>query len=318
MPDPKPKKLDPLVILARASAGRRKRPIWPWVILVLAALGMVGLYLWLVWPAGDYPAVALAVYDQVALPGETISIAAGLEAIGPVETDPRLKDSRLYLEDSSQPQYTSLMLTDSRGYAVEKRRFAPGHDVVEVAVRYPGITGRRRAAQAFGRVYFCPAGTKFLIVDADGLPGNADPDSLWTINNVDLRPGPGIAEALQAAWKTHRIVYLSMGADRPTRSNKLRAWLLGQGDAALGTFPPGPLLASGSAPPEERGSYASTLIADLRRRFEGSVTAVTSNPDLARQLRDAGAGVCLLAAADDSVEGTARIESWDELSRALR
>ena len=93
---------------------------------------------------------------------------------------------------------------------------------------------------------------------------------------------------MQDTARKMRVVYVSTAADRPTRYNKLRAWLTGHSASEKDAFPDGPLLAVSSVPEAERETFVEKALADLRKRFSGSAAGVTTDAALAEQFEKAG------------------------------
>src|SRR5262245_20993549 len=121
MAPPEPKKPDPLVLLARASAAKRRRSWLPSIILVLLAAALLGGLAWWIWPRGGYPAVALAAFDQIVLPGQVVPLALRLEPVEPVEGDAHLAGSKLFLQLAGEQEFDELE-TAADGYAgIEKK-----------------------------------------------------------------------------------------------------------------------------------------------------------------------------------------------------
>lgn len=309
-----PNKPDPLVLLARTSAAKRSRRILPGLILLAVVAGLVGLFGWWVWPRGDYPAVTLAAFDQVALPEEKITITACLEPVEPFEQDAHLAGAALYFLAGAADAREAA--ADARGFASWDHALGTESPVLDFVVRYPGLPTHRRGVPASGRVFVWPAETSLLVVDADSALTQGSADALWTANNLDIRALPGAAATLRAAAKTRRIVFLSAGADRPTRYNKLRAWLTSGARPAAESFPPGPVLAAGSVPSEGRGRFLDETLVELRRRFPDSGTAVTQDERLAELLRDSGFTTFLLTQTEPPA-GVESVKSWGELQKVL-
>lgn len=287
MAAPEPKKPDPLVLLARASAAKRRRPWWPVILLLLLIGGAVSGVLWWFWPRGEYPAVAVALFDQLAVPEEKVTLTACLEPTEPYEKDPNLANQGLYIQ-AANPEEFQQIPTDAGGFASLGRAFPAQPEPVELLIRYPGIPGRRRGSEATGRVFVWPAESALLLVDADTALAEIEIDTFWTVNRLDVRPRRDAAAALRDAAKKSRVVYVSTAADRPTRYNKLRAWLTGHTTNEKDAFPNGPLLAAARVPEAERETFLEKTLAELRKRFSGPAAGVTQDAALAEQFEKAG------------------------------
>ena len=314
MAAPEPQQPDPLLLLARPSAAKRRRPFLPALILLLLLAGGAGFVVWYFWPRGEYPAVALAVFDQVARPDERVTITARLEPVVPFQGDAHLGGAAVFVQDSASQQFHQVA-ANVQGFAGLELAFPAGAEVIDLVGRHPGTPGKRHAAHATGRVFVWPADVALLIVDADGTLADADEEALWTANNVDLRPVAAAGATLQAAAQKRRIVYLSAGADWPTRYNKLRAWLLGRTLAPGEAFPAGPVLAPAAVPEDARERFVADALADLRRRFPGAAAGVTKDPRLARLLLEAGCETFVLGEGAEAVNGVTPVKSWAEFRK---
>lgn len=315
-PPEQPKKPDPLVLLARASAAKRPRRVLPALILLGLVAGLAGLFIWWAWPSGEYPAVTLAAFDQVALPGETVSLTACLEPVEHFEKDAGLAGAALFFQAAAAEDHHQVP-ANALGYGSWECAFGAETEPLDFVVRHPGIPSRRRGVQASGRVFVWPAETCLLIVDADTALADAGPDALWTANNLDLRALPEAAAALTAAGKKRQVVYVSAGADRPTRYNKLRAWLTSGTRPGAESFPAGPVLAAGALHGEGRDRFLEHTLASLRRRYPGSGVAVTRDERLAGMFRAAGLDTFLLSETGLPADVQA-VKSWGELRKLLK
>lgn len=185
-------------------------------------------------------------------------------------------------------------VTDEQGRAFLKHSFAPSERSLELEVRYAGEKGRR-GAQARGRVFLCPPEAAFLFVDADHALADTEPEKLWTANNLDIPPVPGVGAALSSLEGKYRIAYLSAKADRPSRYNKLRAWLERAAVSPRERFPDGPVLAMGGKPGgPDAATFLRQTITDLRQAFGGLASGLTNDPVTAQVFQSAGLRTFLL------------------------
>lgn len=317
MAPPEPKKPDPLVLLAQASAAKRRRPVWPTVILLLLVGGLVGSFVWWVWPHSEYPALALAVFDHFAVPGSTVPVTTSFEQLEPSAKDPSINGSRVFLQEAGSAEFQETTC-DASGFARFEYAAVADRPVTELVARHPGTPGRRRASEGRARVYVLPPETGLLIVDADKTLIDADEADRWTTNVLDLKPVAGAAAALQAPSKKMGIVYLSSGADRATRYHRLRAWLLSEAERERGTLPAGPLLAAASVPEEDRTGFAEATLARLCEQYRGKHAGVTRDPALAALFRKAGVEAWLLTDSGEAPEGVRAVKSWEEFQKAFK
>ncbi len=317
MAPPEPKKPDPLVLLARASAAKRRRSWLPSIILVLLVAALLGGLAWWIWPRGGYPAVALAAFDQIVLPGKEASLTLRLEPIEPVEGDAHLAGSKLFLLLAGSQDYDELE-AGADGFAGIEKRLPPDLERIDLDVRFPGVSGRRRGTQTRGQVFVWPADARLLVVDADTALAEGDMAVLWRANNLDLKLRPDVAATLQAASRSYRIVYWSGGADGVLRYNKVRAWLSSLANTPKEGLPLGPLLAPASVPEDQRERFPETALADLGGRFKGPGVGVTRDPELARLFQQAHFESCLLGEASAPPEAVHVVPSWTEVTKRLK
>jgi hypothetical protein len=312
------KPLDAFFVLAKASFGdrRHRSPVRIIVAVLLLAL-LLALPTYLVWPGPEQPPLLLAAFDQVALPGETISLCARVEQLGAEKTTANLARCELYFHDL-QSDWRQESATDRDGMAALQRSFAAANAPVEIMVRYPGDGQRQHGTQAKSRVFVWPPESSLLVVDVESTLADADGATLWTANNLDIRPRPGVVASLRAARAKYRIGYLCAGADRPSRYNKLRAWLEGGWAPEQEQFPDGPLLArTCGLPVSETAKYLQATLNDLRGRFRGTTVGITGDRDNARLFHEAGWRTFLLGDIGDAPEGVTAVKSWSEFNQRL-
>jgi hypothetical protein len=314
----KRKTMDAFLVLAKASFGdrRRRSPIRVAITFLVLVL-LLALPIYLLWPEPEQPPLLLAVSDQVALPGETRTLCACVEPFGQEKTNAILAHRDLYLHEL-QTDWREKLTTDRDGIVATERNFSPVEAMVEIMVHYPGDGQRRPGMQAKARVFVWPSERPLLMVDADQSLAEPDEATLWVANNLDIRPRPGVVAALRAARAKYRIGYLSAGADRPSRYNKLRAWLERGWAPEQEQFPDGPVLARACRrPPSEASEFLQATLKDLRQRFRGTLVAITGTGENARLFHEAGWQTYLLSAAGEAPDGVTVVKSWSEFNRQL-
>jgi hypothetical protein len=308
--------LDAFLVLTKASFGdRRRSPIGAVLTVLLIILLLAGL-IYLLWPGPERPPLLLAAFDQVALPGEPVSLCARLEPLNEAAIGAKLGGCRLYFQDL-QSDWHEAFATDRDGKVVVERNFAATDIPVQIVARYPGDGQRQPGVQATSRVFVWPPETSLLLVDADETLPDGDPAKLWKENNLDIRPRSGAAASLRAARAKYRIGYLSAGADQPSRYNKLRAWLERGWTPEPEQFPDGPLLAPAGCLPLHGVEFVHATVQHLRQCFPGAAVAVTAEKETARFLHQAGWQTFLLTEAGEAPEGVTVIKSWSELNQRL-
>lgn len=304
------KKLDAIILLAKASGGRRKHQSLV-AILVLFTLFLVlgGLFVWWIWPAPKPGPLAMAVYDQVSLPDEPAPLCARLAANEPGAEGMKFSGREVHFQET-RSGLSAKVATDRDGVACTEIRLRASEDPAEVLAGYPGNTKTlERGVQARGRVYVWPGDAAVLLVDADRGLSDTDESRFQTMNNIDIRPSPEALSALRALRTKFRIAYWSSAAQAPARYSKLRAWLERGWDPAQ-RFPDGPVLTN------YRGD-AGTVLTDMKRRFQGRLIGVTSQPEIAMAFQDSGLDTHLLTEQGEVRGGVTAVNSWPALLKAL-
>jgi hypothetical protein len=311
------KPLDALLVLARASFGdrRRRSPVRIVVTLLVLAL-LVGLPIYFFWPGPQHPPLLLAAFDQVALPGENITLCARVEPLGEDDTTANVARRELYFQEL-QKDWWKETATGRDGMATVERSFAAAKAPVEIIVRYPGDGQRQHGTQTKSRVFVWPQESALLLVDVESTLPDREAN-LWTANNLDIRPRPDAVTLLRAARSKYRLVYLCAAADRPSRYNKLRAWLERGWAPAQEQFPDGPLLArSCRLPGSETADFLQATLNDLRERFQGTIVGITGDRDTARLFHASGCRTFMLGETGNTPDAVTMIQSWSEFRQRL-
>ncbi len=305
--------VDAFRVLAKAGFGdRRRSPLRLLVIMSLIAL-LVAVPIYLLWPGPERPPLLLASFDEVALPDETISLYARVEPLAEVKAGANLAGCQLYFHELQNDRREQLA-TDRDGRVMVQRSFSACAVPIEIMVRYPGEGQRPHGNQAKSRVFVWPPETHLLVVDTEPALADVDEASLWTANNLDIRPKPGAVALLRAARAKYRIAYLSMGADRPSRYIKLRAWLERGWAPEQEQFPNGPLLAPAGDPLRSTAEFLQAKLKDLKERFHGMTVAFTARREHALLFQEAGCQTFLLNATAEKPESVKVVSSWSELN----
>ncbi len=312
------KPMDALFVLATASfGGRRRRSLTRIVVTFLVVLLLLALPIYFLWPEPEQPSLLLAACDQVAIPGEATSLCACVEPMGEDKTQAILARRNLYFHDL-QAEWEQRVATDGAGMVTLHKNLSSVAATVEIMVRYPGDGRRRPGAQAKARVFVWPPETPLLMVDADHALADVNAATLWDANNLDIRARPGAVAALRAARAKYRIGYLSVGADLPSRYNKLRAWLERGWAPEQEQFPDGPVLSRTCRPPvSDASEFLQATLKDFKQRFRGTMVAITGDGVNAQLLSEAGWQTYLLTEAGHAPNGVTVIKSWSEFSRQL-
>jgi hypothetical protein len=317
MQDNSRKKVDALLLLAKTAIGDRRRRSWPAILATLAVLLiLLTVIVWLFLPSPALPDLLLAAFDTVALPNEAVTVAARLEPREQPLADVRLAGLLLYFQESKSPELLGKVATNAGGLATLEPRFPEQPHPLEIIVRFPGEENRRKSAEARGRVFIWPADTQVLVIDADHVLANIDEPKFWVTNNLDVRSLPGAAQVLQKARSRFRVVYLSGGADRVPRYNKLLAWLQRTAPASE-QFPEGPLLAPASQSAVDRATFERETLKHLRVSFAGTVVGIAGRAEESEIFHQAGLKTWQLGGSDDSPKDVTAVKSWKELETPL-
>jgi hypothetical protein len=270
MDRPKIKRSEALLLLAKASFGdKRRRSPLRIVIAICIFLIPIALFTLWIWPKAKLPPMLLAAYDQIALPGETVTLTAQIEPAEAAQEAPSLTGRTLFFQEPRSEFLTQALTNDFRGEATAQTVFPAFRSPVEFIVRYRD-EDPKHAAQATGRVFLWPADSSILVVNVETLT-EWRPDSLWNFVNLDVNPRAGSVQALQKASSKFRIIYISTEADRPSRYNKLRAWLEHGWVPAKERFPEGPVLAVLRSKERE-------MVTNLKQRFFGKAIGINVLP----------------------------------------
>jgi hypothetical protein len=299
---PKPKKSDALALLAKASFGSRRRySAGRLLVGFLFLLIPVAILVWFLWPHRHLPAMVLAAFDQVSRPGELTRISAQIEPAGAAGTID-LSGQKLYFQEP-RSGFLAEAETDSQGAGTVETTFNNPASSFECTVRYKD-DNPKHAVPANARIFLWPADAALLVVDLDRALADAQADLLITANNLEIQPRNGAREALQAAAKDYRIVYVSEFIDRPWRYNKVRAWLDRGWVSPNERFPAGPLV-------------PSVLVAGFKTSFQGKIVGVAGTGELAEQFRRSGLMTYSLDEQAEPQEGIEKVDSWGELKKKL-
>src|SRR6516225_6133224 len=139
---PAVKKLDAVLLLARASFGDRRRWSITRILVTLSVVaGLVAVLVWWIWPKPQLPPLLMVAYDQVALPDETVFLRAAVEPIQGSSADMDLSGCELFFLDLKAQELLARVPTNRHGVAELSRQFPVG-EPGEILVRYRGEESR--------------------------------------------------------------------------------------------------------------------------------------------------------------------------------
>jgi hypothetical protein len=307
--DPK-KKLEAEAMLAMAKARHRqdRRAVSYLIAMAVLVLGL-GAISWFFWPV-EPPRVALAAYDAVAVPEESIKLY-GRAAPENRERALKLDGLDLWFQVPAT-QRSDTLVTDAGGSAaLDWQAPQAKGERLEFMVRHQQKDEPKRGVRDNGRVFVWPAKSKLLVVDvdhalADGVEALADSGSAAPV----LRPGA--ATALQALGARYKVVYLSAAANEPASYKKLRSWL------PQARLPDGPLLSPYQpSGPGDVEVFTMGQIEGLKKRFSGPTVGIAGRDGEARMYADAGWKAVVIGDAEALPPGASAIASWEALPKEL-
>ena len=237
---------------------------------------------------GRFGAV-LTAFDELARPGEVVTVRAKLEHDGLAGLHPHLHDHLLAFGGPGVGAREAR--TAGEGIAAVEVRTpgGPGGGVERVRVRFDG-SRHHRPAEATARVFAWPAGRPILVVDIDHTISDRRERDVLFVDNAAIPAVDGAVDALTKLARSYRIVYLT--ARDESLFNKSRAWLEARG------FPEGPLFTRDyNLFGPGQGAFKRRFLVDLRRRFPDLAVGVGDTPDDARAYLDAGLKAVLLGPA---------------------
>ena len=304
--------------LLKANMRKRRPRYFRTLATILGAVGAVLLLVaWLFWPRPALPPLNLLACDQIARPGETVTMEAWLAPKDPGLAVPTLGGLDISFEPLLPPARPGAPLPEVKARSAPDGHFTAalttpgGEEVIEYRISHgsPEPGGR---AEDRARLFVWKPETPLLLVEVAAL-ADAGPQAWQGIRRDEIPPRPSAGVALQAAHAKHyQIVYLASGAATPMAYRLMRA-LVETKSQEGGPFPDGPVL--GQVPPS--GSPAARDWAErckeMRRRWPGSFVAVVKDPELATVLRDAGARTFVLTEAGAAPPNTRSLLTWADL-----
>ena len=291
----------------------------PLVALVL--FGVLALFAWLIYPAPDPPRLTVTACDALVVDGEPAAVRAILE---PQEAEATF-DQYAGLEVVFWEEQAGLdaaprqkAVADEHGVATATLSLAQGN-ALPFHARHLDVRKKYDTKdRAF--VYALPKDVPWLLVDVEETLADIEPGEWTATNPIGIGVRAGAAAALsQAAAKEMRIVYLAAYGSQAKDYRRVRGWveIKGTGPDAL---PRGPVLGrvqfASNARNVSLNNARQALLADLRERFEGPMTAVVRTAETAEQclqfkIRPIAMG------GGDFPDAVVRIKSWTELPFAL-
>jgi hypothetical protein len=307
--------MDALILLAKATRGRRSRQSVVAGLILLAVFLVLGvLLLWWIWPGPPPPPLALAVFDQLASPNQPVQLYAQLGPAEATAQEIKLAGYPIFFEEATSGLHVKA--TSARtGVATCTDTFPLTKGPIELLAGFPG-NRRQRGVQARGRVFVWPTETAFLVVDADHALAATDPETFGTVNNLDIRSLPDAASTLRSLAAKYALVYVTGHARRPQLYGKLRAWLASGFEPAQ-QFPEGPLLTGCVDGETDAAAARVAVLTMVRSRLTAPGIGIAGDAETAAQYRLQGWEAYLVGAADNVPQGVTPVKDWAALAKVL-
>jgi hypothetical protein len=306
------KKVDAILLLAKASFTGRRRPSLITLLVCLAVLVLlIGVLTWRLWPQPSLPQLILVAFDQLALPDEEVAVTAALEPTRSSESQRNLSGCPLYFQDLATGERLGKVKTDAFGAASVMKAFPRAPATTEIMVRYPGEPDRQKGDESKATVFVWPPDTSVLIVDVLKTVADADYAAFHSNQNLDIRPRAGAAAALRSVPTKYRVMYLGRGT-LPSDYRKVKAWLE-QSAGSREHFPAAPVLRVAD---DELVSdtHLRNVVSNLKSRFTVTATAITGSEATARVFQQLGLKTYVLEETRNAPEGVIQVKSWKEFA----
>jgi hypothetical protein len=259
--------------------------------------------------AGESPDILLTAFDEVAHPGETMTLRAKLERLGwwglhfhmhgyPLSfTSPGLVNREVKTAEEGMATFTVRVPEGSAGlYRVRVGFAGSGH----------------QHAEAVGRIFVWPTDSPVLVTDIDHTISDLSILQVPFTPNRETPALAGAVDALTELARTYRIVYLT--ARDEIFYERTSAWLSEKG------FPEGPLFCRDFHLGGRQETFKRQFLAELKGRYPHVVVGVGDQPGDARAYLSNGLKAFLLNPSDMSQAPRQAIvvRSWREVRDQLR
>jgi hypothetical protein len=299
--------------------GARQRPPWTWrgvlFWLLLLALPLVLLF-WMFRPTPPLPQLLVLTFDQVATPGQEVTLRGQLWPAEDEARDAPLGDRDVAFVINAaplQPPAWRVETTSSADGSATARWPAPERPrVADFEFRLIGEQWRGKVLD-HGRVFLVPAEASLLLVGADRALTDMPPAEWQSRSTVDVPLLPGVAQALKEVEnRKYQIVYLALTGKRPLLSRKVRDWV------QIRRLPNGPVLGRPSyAEGSNEDQARKEILGDLKKHFHGPLAALSRQPAEAKAFHDLGLRTLLVGKEDKAPPGVTQVESWADVPDRL-
>lgn len=261
------------------------------------------------WPAAVRFPVLLSAFDQVARPGESVTLTVKLYQPTRLGFHINLHDRPIHFACPPLPAWEASSGEDGLA-TVEVTAPAGVPEVWPFEAHYPGGP-RHKPARGSGRVFRWPADSPILVTDVDHTVSDLSQVRVPFTSNRRSPPLPGAVEALNHLAASYRVVYLT--ARDECLYDKTREWLAEKG------FPAGPLFCRDAHLFRSSEEFKRGFLADLAKRFPNLAAGVGDRTGDARAYLANGM-IALLIDPKGKVErppGAVVVSSWHEVARHL-
>jgi hypothetical protein len=253
--------------------------------------------------------VKLTTFDQLAVPGEAVTLRAKLEHQGKLGINPDMRGYPLLIQ--CPPLIDREVKTGKDGVVtIEVKVPADAKSVHPIKVTFPG-SDHHRPAEAASKLFVWPKDARILITDVDMTVSNLAELRVPFTPNDRIPALPGAVEALTELAKTYRIIYLSARDD--ALCSRTCGWLCDKG------FPEGPFFCRDFKIGSKQEMFKREFIADLKKRFPNVAIGVGDKPSDAGAYLSNGLRAFIIARKDRTKlpKEVVVVESWKELREQL-
>jgi hypothetical protein len=259
--------------------------------------------------AGETPNILLTAFDEVAHPGEAVTLRAKLERLGWWGLHFHMHGNALTF--SSPGLVNREVKTAEEGMATVAVRMPEGSaGLYRVRVGFAG-SGQHQSAEAVGHIFVWPKDSPVLVTDIDHTISDLSILQVPFTPNRETPALAGAVEALTELARTYRIVYLT--ARDEILLERTRAWLSEKG------FPEGPLFCRDFHLGGRQETFKRQFLAELKGRYPYLVVGVGDQPSDARAYLSNGLKAFLLNP-DDMCQVPRQaivVRSWREVRDGL-
>jgi hypothetical protein len=318
---PAAKKANAEVWAQRLRAEVRKRRPWTlsWAaILLIMTLGVLGLFLWWIWPGQPPLQLAVIAFDGlVGSDGRHGDVRAQFVVAEPHDDPVRLAGYEAFFLPGGGPAGVLLgppvrAESDADGRLSVPWELDRATLVNLITIRH-AIPRPRHSTEDTARLFVLPKGGRQIIVDTDALIAPKEPKWGSTPTGQIKTRGDAVT-ALAKLAKGNQVIYAVFDLERPEQFRAVRGWIQQTGSGTQ-SLPVSPVFCSFSFGPRTTPTQARTLLLKDLSVFQPDAsqrTAFTANPvaasEYARSCR-----TYLIGGEGTAPAGVTRVAEWDRL-----